>query len=339
MNISKIINLCIISTLAVILLSCSRDALTSDTHTANHTIIADHTVVGKYSTIPDKYLDTVKAWLVDAAGESHSAAYRDGMNSVETSDPEFQVQTFDGTIPAVTTTALRLGRHASVGEGAFWTNTAAIKNIKSLIETQHNAGNPIHAILQAWCWDFTRTTGAADGWSDEVDPVYGCHWYGSSVGGPDGDHIWGLDESDYAITGNSVSLQTYLDVIDEYNEFCAVNGYACRAVFSTGPVDGQSYDGERGYQRYVKHQAIREYVQDRADRILFDYADILCYNDSNERHELTWTDYNNVTHTFQGIHPDNLNGGTTGHIGYNGARRIARAIWWMLARIAGWDGN
>lgn len=27
------------------------------------------------------------------------------------------------------------------------------------------------------------------------------------------------------------------------------------------------------------------------------------------------------------------------HIGRIGALRVAKAMWWMLARIAGWDGN
>jgi hypothetical protein len=38
------------------------------------------------------------------------------------------------------------------------------------------------------------------------------------------------------------------------------------------------------------------------------------------------------------IHPDNLGGTEVGHIGTVGALRLGKAMWWMLARIAGWDG-
>jgi len=37
-------------------------------------------VVDKYDDIPQYYIDEVKKMLVDIAGESHSAGYRNGMN-------------------------------------------------------------------------------------------------------------------------------------------------------------------------------------------------------------------------------------------------------------------
>jgi hypothetical protein len=35
----------------------------------------------------------------------------------------------------------------------------------------------------------------------------------------------------------------------------------------------------------------------------------------------------------------NYGKGDLGHIGSDGALRLAKAMWWMLARIAGWDGE
>jgi hypothetical protein len=327
--------------------SCGSNSKESESNIpAGGQIIADHTVVDRYDDIPQTYIDIVKTWLVDAAGESHSAAYRDGMVLLEDLDPTFQAQTFTSGFPiAGVPAALRLGSHISVGEGQFWTNTAAINNIKTRITNQHDSNNPINVIFQAWCWDFTRTTGAAGTGTNGIDPVYGCHWYGSSEGGTEGDHIWGLDSGDYTITGNSLSLQSYLDVVDDYRHFCETNSYVCVPVFTTGPVDDQSYDGEQGYQRFVKHEYIRDYVKSNPERVLFDYADILCYNNSGQRNGLTWTDTNSVIHTFQGIHSDNLrdlNGDpdtSVGHIGATGSVRLAKAMWWMLARMAGWDGQ
>lgn len=302
-------------------------------------LIADHTVVDAYANIPQQYIDTVKGWLVDAAGESHSAAYRSGMNALAAQNSLFAVDVFDGGFPAATTDALRLGRHASVGEEDFWTNEAAVNTIKDEISAQHTAGNPIHVIFQAWCWDMTRTPGAAGAGTNDYDSVFGIHWYGSSVGGPEGDYIWGLDSSDNAITGNSVSLQTYLDVVDGYNTYASENGIITQAIFSTGPVDGGSAAGERGYQRYIKHEAIRDYVKQGGGRILFDYGDILAYSDSGSRHMETWTSpFNSTEYSFPAIHPDH-DVEETGHIANSGALRIAKAMWWLLARMAGWDGQ
>ena len=79
-------------------------------------------------------------------------------------------------------------------------------------------------------------------------------------------------------------------------------------------------------------------------RILFDYADILCYNDSGVVQTTSWTDTANGNHVYPVIHPDNMknlaggNDDSIGHIGAAGALRLAKAQWWMLARIAGWDG-
>jgi len=45
------------------------------------------------------------------------------------------------------------------------------------------------------------------------------------------------------------------------------------------------------------------------------------------------------------IHADSLkdlegnDDSSVGHIGANGALRLAKALWWMLARLAGWDGG
>jgi hypothetical protein len=138
-------------------------------------------------------------------------------------------------------------------------------------------------------------------------------------------------------------MDTYLAATQQYVDYCASNGYATRVLFTTGPVDGNS--GESGYQRQLKHDHIRQFVQADTSRILFDYADILTWNDAGEENRRSWIDGDGGSHSYQMIHPDNmidLNGnyGEDGdHIGERGALRLAKAVWWMLARIAGWDGE
>jgi hypothetical protein len=154
---------------------------------------------------------------------------------------------------------------------------------------------------------------------------------------------WGLDASHVALTGNTVTMDTYLNATQEYMDYAQANGYPTRVFFTTGPVDG--YSGESGYQRQLKHEYIRDYVRISSDQILFDYADILSWSDAGQQNLQSWTDYGGVSRQYQMIHPDNrldLDGTYTedgDHIGQRGALRLGKALWWMLARLVGWDGT
>jgi len=123
------------------------------------------------------------------------------------------------------------------------------------------------------------------------------------------------------------------------------NAYPTKMFFTTGPVDGNSNRSENGYQRNIKHQYMKDFVLASSDRILFDYADILCYSDAGDQKTLPWTDFGGTQRTFPFIHDDNMLDldGTYSedgdHIGQRGAIRLAKAMWWMLARMAGWDGQ
>ena len=45
------------------------------------------------------------------------------------------------------------------------------------------------------------------------DPIYNVGWAGRSSGSPSGSGRWGLDDEDYSLTYNDVSMQTYLDAV------------------------------------------------------------------------------------------------------------------------------
>ncbi|MRR24089.1 hypothetical protein EG830_14050, partial [bacterium] len=95
-----------------------------------------------------------------------------------------------------------------------------------------------------------------------------------------------------------------------------------------------TFTGELGYQGHLKHESIRAYVKADPKRILFDYADILSYNDDGTRSTQSWNG-----HVYPIITPENLGDESIGHIGSAGAMRLAKAQWWLLARLAGWDGG
>ncbi len=230
----------------------------------------------------------------------------------------------------------------NITEELIKSNDSEIKNSARYFYYSNYAdeGNPINVLGFAWCYDLfshpsrlnlitERITGKLP---FRADPEYGVHWHGSSIGGPDGNRQWGLDSGDYHFTRNRVNTNTYLEATEEYINYCQLNGYPTKIIFTTGPAD--FFTGEAGYQGYLKHQYIRNYVTQDSSRILFDYHDILCYDENGKQTMTKWKG-----NAYPIISKSNLGDGSIGHIGPEGALRLAKAQWWMLARIAGWDGR
>ena len=323
---------------------------TVETPPASSKIIADHTVVDLYDDIPQAYIDEVKKmWLV-YAGESHSYGPRYGLILLEALDANYAVNVTDGypwvtespTPEAYTTSHLRAsgarwGDYDNAsgwiywhGEEDWWTNATAITRTKASISYCHSNNLTVSAMGFGWCWDPMGT-----GPTETADPVYGVHWWGASENGPNGSRAWGLDASDFAITGNGVSMDTYISVMQEYVDYCTTNNIPTKVFFTTGPVD--NYNGnlnaENMYQAYLKYEYLRDWVKNQENVILFDYADILCYDDDGTPNTTTWNG-----HTYPTITNTNNDPEIEGHISAAGELRLGKAMWWMLARIAGWDG-
>jgi len=310
-------------------------------------IIADHTVVDQYDQIPDEYIQKVKTMLVEMAGESHSSTFNYGSNLLERYDSRFQSQYFGGTPPEESSSFLRIGKIENLGEQTYFTNEAAISSYKSRIANQNNTGNTFDVMAFVWCWDMYYDPVPGGG----EDLVYGVRWGGTTEESPDGVKRWGLDAGDAVLTGNSICMDTYLNAVVEYQQYCIDNNWDTKIIFTTGPVDDtypNSEGTEDGVQREIKHDYIRDFVNKDPQRILFDYADILCWNNEGEKYEGVWND-GGTLRAHAHMHPDNqldyddnwniIPGVEDGdHIGEVGSLRIMKAMWWMLARIAGWDG-
>ena len=309
---------------------------------SSRALIIDHNSVIEFSSLTAGQIAEAKKVLLIISGESHGRAYGYGLESLEASDSTYDASTnWSGAAESYKDDVLRWNRafldnatwEPSMGEEDFWTNMAAKNDVKTGLATIDSSYAGTILFGFGWCWDMSWINNV----TAEKDPVYGTGWAGSTVDGPDGNKPWGLDANDGSITGNSLSLNDYLEAVADYN------GYApgVITIFTTGPVDDDNGDGtynsELGYQRWLKHEAIREYVRTHGG-VLFDYADILSYDYTyNQRFTESWNG-----HTWHGINTayddSSYDGGDGGcHITEDACLQLARGLWVMAAKIAEWE--
>jgi hypothetical protein len=322
-------------------------------HTKGYTLIIDHTYVSKYSTIPQSVIDKIKKYRMCIAGESHSLGHRTGLQLVENLDAKFAVNITESGTPELgsVTSYIRSDRLtwgdydtptgfiADHGEEDDFTNVAGIAQVKTGLKYLQDNNYGFTVFGFGWCWDQSDGTATAS-----ISSIYKCAWYGSTVAGGDGDKAFGLTSADYSETLNHVSMQNYLDATREYIIYAKANATSVTVIFTTGPID--AHEGERGYQRHLKKEMIRNEVLTNGG-ILLDDGDVLAYDNAGNENILTWTDTESGTHDYQQIADDNLldldgvnRSATTGyHIGERGATRLGKAQWVLAAYIVGWDGT
>jgi len=263
-------------------------------------IIADHSIVDDYDKIPQQYIDSVKKMLLIVPGESHSAGYRRGLEEVENIDDKYAVTVKNYDSPeSFTTEYLRVCQ-------ATW------GDIDNESEWIYGYGE------EDW---FTSATAIA---RTKAGILY-CYEHDLTISAMGFGWCW-----DDGIGVNE--MDSYLSATSEYMNYCTTENIPTKAFFTTAPVDNRT--GQTAYNFYQRNEKIRDYVDTIPSAILFDYADILCYDENWAQTTQTWN-----TLTFPWISNYSLSGGDIAHIGMNGAIRLGKAMWWMLARIAGWDGS
>ena len=148
------------------------------------------------------------------------------------------------------------------------------------------------------------------------------------------------DENGNPVTFDAERRATYLNAIVRFgNGLSAVKaGMGTEFVYATAPTDAdyagnEGYLNVDGYRSTIFNQDIRTFAAANS-AYLFDQADIENWSEDFSKRR---------TDTYNGLdlqlrHED-WDGNDCSHGGMNLCVAKAKAIWWLAARLAGWDGT
>jgi len=125
-------------------------------------------------------------------------------------------------------------------------------------------------------------------------------------------------------------IQAYLDSITTLEgEYPDVT-----FIYMTGNAQAE---GSGGNNRYLRNEQVRQYCITN-DKVLFDFADLdsWWYNPASEEWEYSTYDYGGDSIPVE--HPQ-FNGDQGGHTTFESCEQKGKAVWWMMAQLAGWSGT
>jgi hypothetical protein len=123
-------------------------------------------------------------------------------------------------------------------------------------------------------------------------------------------------------TYTNAEVQVYLDQITLFGQ----EHPDVTFIFFTGNAQA---DGAAGYNRHLRCDQIREYCEVN-NKILFDFEDLDCWYNGIFSYYI----YNGDTIPIQ---HDAFGGDQCGHVNILSATQKAKAVWWMMAKMTGWQ--